>query len=131
MNSVIRWTISLAMLALIACVLPLPARADIAVGNGGIGRLPANYTVLSTAGTYTLLNHPGAFLGVLNVNSIAQVTALLCYDNASAASGPVVFNSILTTTPPVLPDGGVSLSAGLTCNVSLSLLGSVVAVYYR
>lgn len=110
----------------VECVL-----ADPGVGNGGIGRTPATYTNLQGAGTTVIKNSPGTFLGLSNINSAAQITAVTCYDNASAASGPVIISMIAGLTPPQYPQGGIAFVNGLTCNIPLSLLGAGVAVYYR
>ena len=92
---------------------------------------PANYTNLLSSGTTVIRNAPTTFLGMEDVSTSVQVTAITCYDNATAASGTVVLNTVLGLTNPSFPDGGVAMKNGLTCNVPVSLLGNGIAIYWR
>lgn len=94
-------------------------------------QLPANMTILSAAGTTVVNNTPTTFLGVSDVSTSAQITAVTCYNNATTNSGTVFLNTTLGLTNPWFPSGGIALTNGLTCNVPLSLLGNGVAIYWR
>ena len=109
---------------------PIPIQPVSAATNLPVVQPAAKYTIFSSAGT-TALSGAKVFLGTANISTSAQITAITCYDNASAASGPIVLSTVLGLTPPWFPSGGISLANGLTCNVPASLLGNGVAVYWR
>lgn len=119
------WTIVL----IVFCVWFI-AKADPAVGNSGVARLPAQYTIMANSGT-TTLSSARIFMGVANLNSAAQINIVTCYDSSSGATGPVIFQGAVGLTPPRFPDDGVALTNGLVCQNVLGLLGAGVAVYYR
>lgn len=106
------------------------AKADPAVGNSGVARLPAQYAILANSGT-TTLSSARIFMGVANLNSAAQINIVTCYDSASGATGPVIFQGAVGPNPPIFPNDGVALTNGLVCQNVLALLGAGVAVYYR
>ncbi len=120
--------------------IPFPAVQTVNVNNfptptpqatQSVVQLPAKYTILSGSGTTILNTGATTFLGVTNISTSVQITAVTCYDSASAASGPVVINTALGLTPPWFPGGGIGLTNGLVCNVPLTLLGNGIAVYWR
>lgn len=105
---------------------PVPLQS-VAITSG----LSAKYTNMAATGTYVIKNTPGVFLGISNLSTSVQITAVSCYDNATAASGTLLVNTALGLSPPWFPSGGIATNNGITCNVPVSLLGSGVAVYWR
>jgi hypothetical protein len=105
---------------------PVPLQ-NVAITSG----LSAKYSIMATAGTYVVKNTAAVFLGIANLSTSVQITAVACYDNASAASGSLLVNTALGLSPPWFPSGGIATNNGLTCTVPLTLLGAGVAVYYR
>lgn len=105
---------------------PVPLQ-NVAITSG----LSSKYTNMAATGTYVIKNTPGIFLGISNLSTSVQITAVSCYDNATAASGTLLVNTALGLSPPWFPSGGISTNNGITCNVPVTLLGSGVAVYWR
>lgn len=106
------------LLAVLILTLGLvaPASADL---------LPLPYTMIATSTTFVVLPQPGIFFGVATWT--VQVSALSCYDNASAASGVLVFNNTLGVVgfnSNAYPSTGLRLRNGLTCIASGVPLGN-------
>lgn len=111
----------LASLALVAAVLlPSTARADIP---------PANYGVISAAATAVVIKGlPGTLFAI--VSNGTQTTVLTCYDNATAASGTVLYSGTPTAGQLIqFGPAGNAVTNGITCEIATSIVGTINVLY--
>lgn len=114
--AVLRVYLGIALVAL-ACAWPIKIRADVP---------PVVPCSLTTTTATVCKTGPGVLYGVFNNSTGAQTGTVLCYDNATAASGTVVMSSAALGQSQsfVLPAPRI-FTNGLTCISSASVTGSV------
>jgi hypothetical protein len=129
--------LSLALAFITACA-PLGAQAAITgqVGIAGTQAVPvaaagiayANYA--GSRSTLLVIKGSKGILGrVINTNTSAQTATFTCYDNASAASGTVLYAAVLAASQVV--DVEVPATNGVTCVSSAAILsGNGINVTY-
>lgn len=93
-------------------VYPAPSSSAFPI----VGGLP--YTNYAGARSTLLVvkGSPGVLGRIINSNTTAQTATFSCYDNATAASGTVLWAGILTASQVV--DLEMSATNGITCNAS-------------
>jgi hypothetical protein len=81
------------------------------------------YTAVNTTAAVVALNHPGLFYGVIAI--AAQTTTVTCYDNASAASGQVIYTAAPSPSGSMASQGltnAFSVLNGVTCQIATSIV---------
>lgn len=79
------------------------------VCDSGCGATPGwNYTNTTTTTVVVIKASPGLFAGIVNLSTAAQTTGMTCtwYDNASLASGTVLYTASQIGPGQVIPIGG-------------------------
>lgn len=90
--------------------------------------VPSSYGVISTTAATVIKATPGTLFG--GTSTGIQTNALTCFDNASAASGPIVLSSadaLLGVGGAItgIPANGVKFTLGLTCQVPVAIVNTV------
>lgn len=117
-------------LAFAAILSPLAAQAELS-GNEYPHTAPyKNYTG-GTTGTLVIAAQPLELVAIVNANAAAQTVTFTCYDNASAASGLVLWSGILGASQIVTFPGVQSIN-GITCSTSgATVAGAGILVLSR
>ena len=113
--------------ALFVSSIVAPASAD---------HLPSIMPCTLTSGNATICASitngvPGVLFGIVNNSVNAQLVSVTCYDNGTAANGPVVA-SIAPLGPSQFitwPAGGRLFVNGLTCQASGAPTGAGIEIY--
>ncbi len=109
-----------AAMAFAAILTPLAARADLS-GNEYPHTLPYKLYAGGASTALQVSAFPVELTAIINTNTAAQTATFTCYDNASAASGQVLWSGILGASQVVTLPGEQSLN-GIECISSAATL---------
>jgi len=81
-----------------------------------------SYTNYAGAGSALVVvkGSPGILARIINTNTAAQTVTFTCYDNASAASGTVLWAGVMAASQII--DVGIQAKLGIVCKPSAATL---------